>query len=85
MLMYFKSDTNSLHQETMPHVAGTRAVYTAIGTNFIVLVTKVGALAMTGSASVLSEVVHSVADLLNQCLLAVGIYQSQKEPDQAHP
>lgn len=66
-------------------VTGTRAVYTAIGTNFIVLISKVGAFAMTGSASVLSEVIHSIADLLNQCLLAVGIYQSQKEPDATHP
>jgi len=30
---------------------------------------------MAGGAQVLSEVIHSMADLGNQCLLAIGISQ----------
>lgn len=51
---------------------GQRAVRTAIVTNSVVMLSKMGAFVATGSASVLSEVIHSIADLGNQCLLAVG-------------
>jgi divalent metal cation (Fe/Co/Zn/Cd) transporter len=38
-----------------------------------------------GSGSVLSETLHSMADLANQALLAIGIYRSKKGPTEAHP
>lgn len=66
-------------------IVGSKAVYTAMATNAIMVVSKLGAFVVTGSASVLSETVHSIADLGNQCLLVVGINQSLKEPDAAHP
>jgi len=127
-------------------IVGTRAVYTAIGTNSLMVVSKLAAFGVTGSASILSEAVHSIADLVsigrhapvhsiishrcctiavpqqthsvprgskhmpqpaqilvvrtkdfvqttlpdeklqgNQCLLIVGISQSLKEADAAHP
>jgi len=66
-------------------VVGRRAVHTAIATNGIVLVSKLVAFVYTGSASVLSECVHSIADFGNQCLLAVGIAQSLREADASHP
>ena len=64
---------------------GTRAVHTAIATNSVVLFSKLIAFVYTGSASILSEAIHSIADLGNQCLLKLGIVQSQREADALHP
>lgn len=33
----------------------------------------------------LSESIHSIADLANQCLLAIGMSESKKDPDMMHP
>ena len=64
---------------------GQRAVHTAIATNSVVMASKMVAFCYTGSASVLSEVIHSLADVGNQCLLAIGISQSLREADASHP
>jgi hypothetical protein len=64
---------------------GQRAVRTAIATNSVVMASKMVAFCYTGSASVLSEVIHSLADVGNQCLLAIGISQSLREADASHP
>ena len=53
--------------------------------NFAVFVFKVMATLYTGSAAMLSEAIHSLADMLNQCLLAFGIAQSIRIPDPNHP
>jgi len=68
-------------------VAGgsTKAVYTAIVGNSMVMVAKFGAFAMTGSGAMLSEGIHSFADVGNQILLAVGIKSSQRDADEDHP
>uniref|UniRef100_A0A8C7DZ96 Proton-coupled zinc antiporter SLC30A9, mitochondrial n=1 Tax=Oncorhynchus kisutch TaxID=8019 RepID=A0A8C7DZ96_ONCKI len=39
----------------------------------------------TGSASMFSEAIHSLADTCNQALLAIGISQSVRNPDAVHP
>lgn len=39
----------------------------------------------TGSASMFSEAIHSLADTCNQGLLALGISQSVRNPDPGHP
>uniref|UniRef100_A0A4W4HCK4 Proton-coupled zinc antiporter SLC30A9, mitochondrial n=1 Tax=Electrophorus electricus TaxID=8005 RepID=A0A4W4HCK4_ELEEL len=39
----------------------------------------------TGSASMFSEAIHSLADTANQALLALGIIQSVRNPDPIHP
>lgn len=39
----------------------------------------------TGSASMFSEAIHSLADTCNQALLALGISQSIRNPDAVHP
>uniref|UniRef100_A0A3Q4HI09 Proton-coupled zinc antiporter SLC30A9, mitochondrial n=1 Tax=Neolamprologus brichardi TaxID=32507 RepID=A0A3Q4HI09_NEOBR len=39
----------------------------------------------TGSASMFSEAIHSLADTCNQALLALGISQSVRNPDAVHP
>ncbi len=73
-------------QERVSFLHGSaKVVMYAIASNFIVLVFKVGAYLYTGSATMLSEAVHSLADMLNQCLLAFGIAQSIRSPDPDHP
>ena len=42
------------------------AVYTAIGANSIVTVAKLTGFAITGSGAMLSEGIHSFADVCNQ-------------------
>ena len=63
----------------------TTAVYTAIGANSIVAVAKFTAFAMTGSGAMLSEGIHSVADVSNQCLLALGLARSKRPATEEHP
>jgi len=63
----------------------TKAVYAAIIANSTVMVAKFIGFALTGSGALLSEGIHSLADVSNQSLLALGIKQSQKAPDEEHP
>lgn len=57
------------------------AVAAAIGGNFMVMIGKFAAFAFTGSGAMLSEGIHTFADLLNQILLMVGIVRSDRLPD----
>jgi zinc transporter 9 len=63
----------------------TQAVNVAMACNLICFLTKLGAFAYTGSASVFSEALHSLADLANQMLLAMGINRSKRGPSEKHP
>lgn len=63
----------------------TVAVYSAIIGNTIVMFTKLAAFLFSGSGAMLSEAIHSFADVSNQCLLALGIQKSKKKPDDNHP
>jgi len=60
-------------------------VYTAMITNALVTSVKFGAFLATGSASMLSEAIHSLGDSFNQLLLVIGIRRSQQKPDKQHP
>jgi len=62
-----------------------RAVYAAIAGNSVVMVGKFIAFFASGSSAMLSEGIHSFADVSNQCLLALGIRRSAKNPDKRHP
>lgn len=73
-------------EERMTLVRGSaKVVIYAIVSNFAVFVFKMVAYLHTCSAAMLSEAIHSLADLLNQCLLAFGIAQSIRKPDPGHP
>ena len=62
-----------------------KAVYAAIGANSVITVTKFTAFAFTGSGAMLSEGIHSFADVLNQTLLALGIKKAKKAPEEEAP
>jgi cation diffusion facilitator family transporter len=64
---------------------GTRAVIAALLANSGIAVTKFAAAAISGSASMLAEGVHSVADAGNQVLLLVGGRRAKKEATETHP
>jgi zinc transporter 9 len=66
-------------------VSSRRAVYTALAADLTLAVAKLAAWALTGSASMLSETVHSFADSANQALLVVGMRRSQRAADAKHP
>lgn len=61
------------------------AIYGAIGANFSIAIMKFVACYFTGSASMLSEGIHSLIDTSNGGLLLYGIKRSQREPDSKHP
>lgn len=62
-----------------------RVVFYAVAANLFVMMLKFSAYLYTGSASMMSESIHSFADAANQCLLALGILKSIKEPSPDHP
>lgn len=61
-----------------------RAVLAALGANLGIAITKFIAFVITGSASMLAESVHSVADSANQVLLLVGRSRSGRPRTESH-
>ena len=60
-------------------------VLAALAGNSLVALAKFVAAAMTGSASMLSEAVHSLVDTVNEILLLYGISRSARPADRFHP
>ena len=65
--------------------AGLRAVFAALAANLGIAATKFIAFAITGSASMLAESVHSVADSGNQVLLLLGRNRASRARTEEHP
>lgn len=63
---------------------GTRAIVAAMLANGGIAVAKFVAYIVTGSASMLAESIHSVADTSNQGLLLLGGRRAQKVADDRH-
>src|SRR5438309_1666808 len=61
------------------------AVVAALIGNAALALLKGATAAMTGSAAMLAETFHSLADTGNQVLLFVGMRLSQRPPDRSHP
>ncbi|MDA3021089.1 MAG: cation diffusion facilitator family transporter [Actinomycetota bacterium] len=64
---------------------GMKAVIAALLANTGIAISKFIAFFFTGSSSMLSEAIHSVADASNQVLLLVGNKRSRKPADEKHP
>src|SRR3954471_6110680 len=63
----------------------TLTVFVAILANLGIAIAKGIAGALSGSAAMLSEAVHSLADTTNQGLLLVAVHRSNKPADARHP
>lgn len=64
---------------------GNKAVIAALLANTGIAITKFIAFALTQSASMLAESIHSVADAGNQGLLLIGGKRSKREANEEHP
>jgi cation diffusion facilitator family transporter len=64
---------------------GTKAIVAALLANVGIAIVKFVAAAISGSASMLAEGVHSLADSVNQVLLLIGGRRSKRSADEEHP
>src|SRR5258708_18278798 len=64
---------------------GKKAMLAALAANAGIAVAKFVGAAITGSASMLAEGVHSVADTANQGLLLLGQRRAEQDADELHP
>jgi cation diffusion facilitator family transporter len=72
--------------ETQTNEGGSRKViYAAILANLGIAAAKFIVAAITGSAAMLAEGIHSAVDTGNEFLLLVGERNSEKPPDKRHP
>ena len=62
-----------------------KAIFSAFFANLGIAIAKFAGFLITGSASLLAETVHSVADTGNQALLFLGGKRAKKEESQTHP
>jgi cation diffusion facilitator family transporter len=62
-----------------------RTVLVALAANAVIAIAKGIGGAISGSAAMLAEAAHSVADTTNQLFLLVSLSLSEREPDEAHP
>ena len=63
----------------------TKAILAALAGNAAIAITKFVAAAVTGSASMASEGVHSLVDTVNELLLLHGNRRAARRPDKLHP
>ena len=60
-------------------------IYVSLAVDLLIALSKFVAAAITGSASMMSEGIHSIIDAASQVLLIWGITTSKKAPDSARP
>ncbi len=62
-----------------------KAIYAALAGNSLIAVTKFGAAAVTGSAAMFAEGIHSLVDTGNQILLLYGLRAARRAPSPSFP
>jgi cation diffusion facilitator family transporter len=62
-----------------------RSILTALAANVVIAIAKFAAAIVSGSAAMLAEALHSLADTGNELLLLVGISRSRRPADDLHP
>jgi cation diffusion facilitator family transporter len=63
----------------------TLTVLVALGANLAIAILKLVAGLITGSAAILAEAAHSVADTFTEALLLTALRRSEKPADRRHP
>ena len=69
----------------MSSEGSTKAILAALGANIGIAITKFFAAAVSGSASMFAEGIHSVADSGNQVLLIIGGKRAKRQASSTHP
>ncbi len=64
---------------------GVGYILRALGANFAIACAKGVGAAITGSASLLAETIHSLSDCANQLLLLLGLREARKPPTEKYP
>lgn len=64
---------------------GVGYILRALGANFLIACAKGVGAAVTGSASMLAETLHSLSDCVNQLLLLLGLKQAKKPASERYP
>jgi cation diffusion facilitator family transporter len=77
-------DDNAAQQEGKQD-ATRKVIYAAILANLGIAIAKFGVAAVTGSAAMVAEGIHSAVDSGNELLLLVGEKVSMRPPDKRHP
>jgi cation diffusion facilitator family transporter len=62
-----------------------KTVLIALAANAVIALAKIAGGLLSGSAAMLAEAAHSVADTTNQCFLLVSIALGSREPDESRP
>ena len=69
----------------MSSEGSTKAILAALGANIGIAITKFFAAAVSGSATMFAEVIHSLADSGNQVLLIIGGKRAKRQATATHP
>jgi cation diffusion facilitator family transporter len=68
-----------------PRDASLTSVFAALAANTTIAIAKGVAAALTGSAALFAETLHTVADAGNEVFLYIAIRRSERPPDDSHP
>lgn len=77
--------TETNREESGTDGGSRKVIYAAILANLGIAAAKFVVAALTGSAAMLAEGIHSAVDTGNEFLLLVGERNSEKPPDKRHP